>query len=123
MKVFRAILLLLGIALVLYGVVLLTGREISGCIAPLSLGITMVLMCWFRTRTTILVFGHTCIIVGCYLVTWGVYLAPRCEPVFRDIVRMPLFWGLFSIFGGICANFHGFCRCVQSLDPHAKDKI
>jgi hypothetical protein len=23
-----------------------------------------------------------------------------------------LFWGIFCLMGGICAIFHGFCRCI-----------
>lgn len=121
-RLLRIILLISGVALVILGVFLLIKGEVAGCVAPLALGTALALMCWFRTRVTILIFGHTCIIVGCYLVTCGVYLAPQCKPVFRDIVAMPLFWGLFSIFGGICANFHGFCRCIQRVDPHSRDK-
>ncbi|MBN1127134.1 MAG: hypothetical protein JXA82_19180 [Sedimentisphaerales bacterium] len=121
MKGMRIILFILGVALTLFGTFLLVEGGITGCISPLALGSSLVLMCHFRTRGTILIFGHTCIIVGCYLVTLGVYLIPQCQPMFRDIVRMPLFWGLFSIFGGICANFHGFCRCVQRMDPHSQE--
>lgn len=59
------------------------------------------------------IFGHFCIIAGCYLVTWGIYLLPVSEPNFMGILKKPLFWGLFSIFGGICANAHSYCKCIQ----------
>lgn len=29
------------------------------------------------------------------------------------IFGMPLFWEFFAIFGGICALYHGFCKCVR----------
>jgi hypothetical protein len=29
-----------------------------------------------------------------------------------NIFGRPLFWGIFSLMGGVCAIFHGFCRCV-----------
>jgi len=122
-KCVRIVLLVAGVALILHGVILLVRGVTTGCIAPLALGATLALMCYFRTRATIIIFGHTAIIVGCYLVAWGVYLVPQCRPVFRDIVAMPLFWGLFSIFGGICANFHGFCCCIQPIDPHTRDDV
>ncbi|HIE05611.1 MAG TPA: hypothetical protein EYP58_02310 [bacterium (Candidatus Stahlbacteria)] len=62
-----------------------------------------------------ILFGHTCILVGAFLVTWGIYLLPNSRPTVVHIVTRPLFWGLFSIFGGLCALFHGFCRCVRGL--------
>jgi len=58
-------------------------------------------------------FGHFCIILGCYLVALGIYLMPESEPTFVEILTKPLFWGLFSIFGGVCANVHAYCRCIQ----------
>ncbi|MBC7334544.1 MAG: hypothetical protein H5T85_08900 [Actinobacteria bacterium] len=59
------------------------------------------------------IFGHTCIVLGCYLVAWGVNLLPVSSPTPLDILTKPLFWGLFSIFGGICANMHARCKCVR----------
>ncbi|MBC7349294.1 MAG: hypothetical protein H5U05_04905 [Candidatus Aminicenantes bacterium] len=70
-------------------------------------------MSWSRSRTATLVFGHTIIVVGCFLVTWGIYLLPYTKPTFAQVLGRPLFWGLISIFGGICANYHGFCACVR----------
>lgn len=64
-------------------------------------------------RRAIIVLGHICIATGCLLVTWGLYMLPESRPTLFDILTRPLFWGLFSIFGGICANFHGFCNCVR----------
>ncbi|MCP4581033.1 MAG: hypothetical protein GY839_05405 [candidate division Zixibacteria bacterium] len=59
-----------------------------------------------------LVFGHTCIVVGAYLITWGILLLPHSEPTMAHVFGRPLFWGIFCLMGGICAIFHGFCRCV-----------
>ena len=64
-------------------------------------------------RKALALFGHLCIILGCYLVAWGIYLLPVSKPTFLGILSRPLFWGLFSILGGICANFHSSCRCLQ----------
>ncbi|MCD6163133.1 MAG: hypothetical protein J7K40_12070 [candidate division Zixibacteria bacterium] len=63
-------------------------------------------------RAAALVFGHACIAVGAYLITWGILLLPHSEPTFAHVFGRPLFWGIFSMMGGICAIFHGFCRCV-----------
>ena len=66
-------------------------------------------------RAVCLIFGHICIIVGCFLITWGIYLLPYSQPTLKYILTRPLFWGLISLMGGICANFHGFCNCVRML--------
>ena len=52
---------------------------------------------------TVIVIGHICVIAGCYLVTWGINLLPVSNPTPLGIISKPLFWGLISIFGGICA--------------------
>lgn len=48
------------------------------------------------------VLGHLLIIAGCYLFTWGMTLLPVSTPDPAGILSRPLFWGLISIFGGIC---------------------
>lgn len=63
-------------------------------------------------------FGHVCIIGGCYLVAWGMNLLPVSDPSPLGILLRPLFWGLFSIFGGICANMHSSCKCLQGQKVH-----
>lgn len=63
-------------------------------------------------RRAFAIFGHLGIVVGCYLFTWGIYLLPSSSPTPIGIFTRPLFWGLFSIFGGICALVHSRCRCV-----------
>ncbi|MBC7217752.1 MAG: hypothetical protein H5U36_06325 [Candidatus Caldatribacterium sp.] len=64
-------------------------------------------------RRGLLLFGHACIVLGCFLITWGMYLLPVSKPTLSHILTRPLFWGFFSLMGGVCANFHGFCRCVR----------
>lgn len=60
------------------------------------------------------IFGHSCLILGCYLIAWGLVLLPVSQPHPVDILKKPLFWGMFSVMGGICANLHSSCRCLQS---------
>jgi len=38
-------------------------------------------------------FGHFCLVVGCYLVAWGINLLPVSSPEPLDILTKPLFWG------------------------------
>ncbi|NIO05013.1 MAG: hypothetical protein GTN74_10475 [Proteobacteria bacterium] len=60
-----------------------------------------------------MIFGHAFIILGCFLITWGMYLLPDSNPVVSHIFGRPLFWGIFSLMGGVCSNYHGFCQCVR----------
>lgn len=72
-----------------------------------------------RKRTAIL--GHSLIILGCFLFTWGMYLLPRSEPTIIGILTKPMIYGMISIFGGICANVHSYCKCIQGKAcPSAK---
>jgi hypothetical protein len=104
---------ILGIILFAIGVWNLAAYKSLGAIVPLLIGGSLAYLSWSRSRTATLVFGHTTIVIGCFLVTWGIYLLPSSQPTFAHILGRPLFWGFVSIFGGICANYHGFCACVR----------
>jgi len=68
-----------------------------------------------RRRSTILslVFGHSCVILGCYLIALGIYVAPLVNPTPVEILTTPLFWGLVAVLGGVCSNFNAVCRCAR----------
>ncbi|MBN2565799.1 MAG: hypothetical protein JXB46_08815 [Candidatus Eisenbacteria bacterium] len=80
------------------------------------MGAALTFLAFHEGRVALIVFGHVCIVIGCALVAWGVYLLPYSEPTLGQVFTRPLFWGLISIFGGICSNYHGFCRCVRCGD-------
>jgi len=81
-------------------------------LVPFLIGGSLLYLAFNRGRVATLVFGHTCIVVGAFLITWGILLLPYSEPKMAHVFGRPLFWGIFSLMGGICAIFHGFCRCV-----------
>jgi hypothetical protein len=103
----------IGVALSALGVFLLIRYGGLGGVVPLLIGLSLAYLGFRPGRTALIVFGHACVVTGCILVTWGIYLLPHSQPVWQHIVFRPLFWGLISIFGGICAIYHGFCRCVR----------
>jgi len=103
--------IILGIVLAIVGIILIVKGGTGGVI-PLLVGVSLCFLGWRGDRTALVIFGHACIVLGCYLITWGVYLAPYAKPTMGYIFGMPLFWGFFSLFGGICAIYHGFCKCV-----------
>jgi len=102
----------LGVILAGLGVFMLVKPVSHGGIIPLLIGGALIYLALKGGRVATLVFGHTCIVVGAYLITWGILLLPYSEPRMAHIFGRPLFWGIFSLMGGICAIFHGFCRCV-----------
>jgi hypothetical protein len=102
----------LGIALVALGIYVIITSSSTGGIIPLLIGASLIYLAMGGGRVATLVFGHTCIVVGAYMITWGILLLPYSEPKIAHIFGRPLFWGIFSLMGGICAIFHGFCKCV-----------
>ena len=105
---------ILGLILLAFGIYIFTGRGGIGGVVPALIGAALLFLGYRPGRIATLVFGHTCIIAGSFMVTWGIYLLPHSQPVWQHIIFRPLFWGLISIFGGICANYHGFCKCIRS---------
>jgi len=104
--------LVLGAILFVLGVLTSANGGLTAGIIPLGIGLTLIYLGWRGGRIATLVFGHIAIALGCYMVTWGIYLLPHSDPTVAHIFGRPLFWGLFSIFGGLCANYHGFCKCI-----------
>lgn len=82
-------------------------------VIPLVIGAALVYLGFRPGRTALAVFGHACIVVGCVLVTLGIYLLPHSPATLATVFLRPLFWGMFSILGGVCANYHAFCNCVR----------
>jgi hypothetical protein len=105
---------LLGIILILCGIFFFFNHIGIAGIIQVGIGASLLIIGFKPGRTGMIIFGHMCILIGCILLTWGIYLLPYSEPKLLHIFTRPLFWGLFSIFGGICAIYHGFCRCVRS---------
>ena len=103
----------LGVVLLAFGIFILVRHGGLGGVVPTLIGASLLYLGYRPGRVATLVFGHTCVVVGSLLVTWGIYLLPYSEPIWQHIIFRPLFWGLISIFGGICAIYHGFCKCIR----------
>jgi hypothetical protein len=102
----------LGIVLLAFGVTTMAFSYGVAGIVPSIIGLSLIYLAIKPGRVATLVFGHSCIVTGAYLITWGILLLPVSEPRMAHIFGRPLFWGIFSLMGGVCAIFHGFCRCV-----------
>ena len=102
----------LGAVLLGLGIYMFATSSHMGAVIPVIIGAALLYLAFSRGRVATLVFGHSCIVIGAYLITWGMLLLPSLKPTLVHIFFGPLFWGIFSLMGGICAIFHGFCRCV-----------
>jgi len=102
----------LGVVLIAIGVYMFIASLQMGAVIPVLIGGLLLYLAINCGRVATLVFGHTCIVIGAYLIAWGILLLPHSQPTFAHVFARPLFWGIFSLMGGICAIFHGFCRCV-----------
>ena len=108
----------LGIVLIALGILGIITSQSMASIIPLIIGAALVVLAFKPGRVATLVFGHCCIVIGAYMITWGILLLPYSEPKMMHIFGRPLFWGIFSLMGGVCAIFHGFCRCVNKQWEH-----
>ncbi|MEW6687107.1 MAG: hypothetical protein AB1393_13040 [Candidatus Edwardsbacteria bacterium] len=113
MKLYSPIALALGVILAVFGLITIVPTGNLAGIIPLIIGLSLMFLGWKGGRTATILFGHICIMVGCFLITLGMYLLPYCKPTLLHIFTRPLFWGLFSLMGGVCAIYHGFCQCVR----------
>ncbi|MDD4050524.1 MAG: hypothetical protein PHR28_01315 [candidate division Zixibacteria bacterium] len=103
----------LGIVLIVLGILGIATSQSMASIIPLLIGAALVVLALKPGRVATLVFGHCCIVIGAYMITWGILLLPYSKPTMMHVFGRPLFWGIFSLMGGVCAIFHGFCRCVN----------
>jgi len=113
MKIKQPIGFSIGIFLLLMGLAMLILLGKLAGIFPLIVGISLIGTGFTKGRKMTIILGHMFILIGCILVTWGVYLIPHTGASILYVFVRPLFWGLISIFGGICMIYHGFCACVR----------
>jgi len=59
----------LGIVLIALGILGLVSSQTMAGLTPLLIGVSLVYLAFSRSRIATLVFGHTCIVVGAYLIT------------------------------------------------------
>jgi hypothetical protein len=106
--------LTIGISLVALGAWGAVVSRSAHAVVPLLIGCALVYLGWRGGRTATVVLGHALVVMGAYMITWGIYLLPHSEPIPAHVLGRPLFWGFITLLGGICAIYHGFCDCVMA---------
>jgi len=118
----KIISLLIGIGLLVWAIFHFLSGLYLWAVIKLLVGGSLISLAFIKNRYGMIIFGHMAIVAGAILITAGIYFAPFVSDSIRNnggniplrfIFGMPLFWGFFSIFGGICAIYHGFCKCVR----------
>jgi hypothetical protein len=72
---------------------------------------------WTRNRNLTTLLGHLAVASGCLVSAYAIYQIPflKMPPTIIGVIDMPLFWGLFTIFGGYCMITHGYCSCTIKM--------
>ncbi len=81
---------------------------------------------WTQNRNLTIIVGHVAITIGSIVTAYALYQIPflKVAPTFIDVLDMPLFWGIFTIWGGNCMITHGYCSCAMKLhDLNTAKKI
>jgi hypothetical protein len=80
---------------------------------------------WTRHRRFTVLLGHLAMTAGCLVSAWAVCQIPflTSPPTLLETLDQPLFWGLFTIFGGYCMITHGHCSCAIKMHEKANCPI
>ncbi|MDP8269203.1 MAG: hypothetical protein P9L97_10800 [Candidatus Tenebribacter davisii] len=113
--------LILGIGLLAFGIYHLIIGIYLWAIIKIMIGAGLIVSKFVKNRYGTIIFGHMVVVAGCMLITAGIYYVPMIAHQIEKtgelkiiyIFAMPLFWGFFATLGGICAIYHGFCKCVR----------
>lgn len=72
---------------------------------------------WTRNRNFTVFLGYLALVLGCLVTTYAIYQIPFITkaPAFIEVFDMPLFWGIFTIFGGYCMITHSYCTCAIKM--------
>ena len=113
--------LILGLGLLVFGIYHLIIGLYLWAIIKILIGAGLIVLKFVKSRYGTIIFGHMTVVAGMMLLTAGIYYVPIIAKQIEKtgelkiiyIFAMPLFWGFFATLGGVCAIYHGFCKCVR----------
>lgn len=73
---------------------------------------------WTQYRKFVALLGHIVLTAGCLVTAYAIYQIPflAAPPTILEVLDLPLFWGLFTIFGGYCMITHSYCSCAIKMN-------
>ena len=112
---------ILGLGLLAFGIYHLIIGMYLWAIIKILIGSGLIVSKFVKNRYGTIIFGHITVVAGLMLLTAGIYYVPMIAKQIEKtgelkiiyIFAMPLFWGFFATLGGVCAIYHGFCKCVR----------
>ncbi len=68
---------------------------------------------WTKYKYFTILLGHIAVVIGTILTSYGLYQIHFIQrmPSIIELLDLPLFWGIFTIFGGNCMIKHSYCSC------------
>ena len=113
--------MILGLGLLAFGIYHLIIGLYLWAIIKILIGMGLIVSKFVKNRYGTIIFGHITVVAGLMMLTAGIYYVPLIAKQIEKtgelkiiyIFAMPLFWGFFATLGGICAIYHGFCKCVR----------
>ncbi len=111
----------IGIAVTILSIVQMATDYSPVRLVSLFIGIFFIIFGWkigwmdYPKFTVML--GHIAIVIGCLLIAYGIYQIPFLEnaPTMIEVLDLPLFWGLFTMWSGSCMIKHSYCSCVRRM--------
>jgi hypothetical protein len=106
-----------GLVVTLLGIVLMVLAPSPLRTVTIAVGLFFVVFGWFvgwtRHRGFTILLGHLAVTAGCLMTAYALYQLPGMAraPTLLEVLDLPLFWGLFTVCGGICMIQHGTCAC------------
>lgn len=72
---------------------------------------------WTQNRNLSVIVGHIAITLGSLVTAYALYQIPflKNAPSYIEVLDLPLFWGIFTIWGGNCMITHGYCSCAIKM--------
>ncbi len=92
------------------------------CLIGLLIGVFFIIfgwkIGWTKYRNLTVIIGHIAVVIGCLVIAYAVYQIPSLKtyPTLIGVLDMPLFWGLFTLWGGNCMITHGYCSCAINMN-------
>lgn len=118
----------IGLAVTLIGIVQLIFMFSAFRFVTIAVGLFFMIfgwkIGWTRHRNLTVLLGHLAVVTGCLVCAYGFYQLPflKAAPTLLQVIDMPLFWGLFTLWGGNCMITHGFCSCAINMNIRNNEK-